>query len=96
MNFEEILLAYIRPELLVLIPILWYIGSKIKDTQKLDDAYIPFILMGIAILFATSYVLLFEGFDSRGVWVGVLQGAAIAAFQGWLFQAKKQVLEKRG
>jgi uncharacterized membrane protein YagU involved in acid resistance len=95
MDFEDLLLTYIKPMLLVLVPILWYLGLKIKDTNKIQDAWIPFILMAISIVIALSYVLIFEEYSPAGVWIGVMQGFAIAVFQGWLFQAKRQIEELR-
>jgi len=94
MDFEQILMAYIKPELLVLIPILWYIGTKIKATNHVEDYWIPFMLMFISVIAALSYILIFEGYDARGMWVGIMQGIAIACAEGWLYQAKKQVASR--
>lgn len=95
MDFEQLLLTYVKPMLLVLVPILWYLGKQIKETGTIKDAWIPFILMGISILVSLSYVMIFEGVTVAGVWIGIMQGFAIAVVQGWLFQAKKQSDELR-
>jgi hypothetical protein len=95
MDFEQLLLTYIKPMLLVLIPILWYLGIKIKETNKIQDPWIPFILMGISVVVALSYILIFEEYSPAGVWIGIMQGLAIAVAQGWLYQAKKQIGELR-
>jgi len=88
---EQILMDYVKPELLVLILVLWYIGSKIKETSLIKDEFIPFILMVVSIFIAASYVLLFEGFTGQAFWIGVMQGLVIATIQGWLYSTKKQV-----
>lgn len=52
MNFEEL----IKPELLVLIPVLYIIGIGLKKS-KLPDRRIPLLLGGIAILLSAAWVL---------------------------------------
>lgn len=94
-NWAQILLDYIKPELLVLVPILWYFGTKIKASKKIEDWAIPFILMGISVLIALSYVLIISGLNGMAVWVGTMQGLAIAALEGYLYQVYKQAANKR-
>lgn len=52
MNFEEL----IKPELLILIPVLYIIGIGLKKS-KLPNKRIPLTLGGIAILLSTTWVL---------------------------------------
>lgn len=52
MGFEE----YIKPELLILIPVLYLIGIGIKKS-KISDTWIPLMLGGCGILLACIYVL---------------------------------------
>lgn len=47
---------YIKPELLVLIPVLYLIGLGIKKS-RVADKFIPLILGGIGIVLAALYVL---------------------------------------
>lgn len=37
---------YIKPELLVLIPVLYILGLMLKKTEKINDKYIP-VMLGI-------------------------------------------------
>ena len=41
---------YIKPEMLVLVPVLWLIGNALKRTPKVPDRLIPYVLgiMGVA------------------------------------------------
>ena len=52
MNFEE----FIKPELLILIPVLYIVGLGLKKS-KLSDTLIPLILGGIAIVLSAAWVI---------------------------------------
>lgn len=52
MNFEN----FIKPELLILIPVLYVIGIGLKKS-KLSDTLIPLILGGIAIILSAAWVI---------------------------------------
>lgn len=47
---------FIKPELLILIPILYVVGIGLKKS-KLSDTLIPLILGGIAIFMSTAWVI---------------------------------------
>lgn len=51
----EILKDFIKPELLVLIPVLYILGKIIKKTKKIKDNYIPLSLGIIGIILASIY-----------------------------------------
>lgn len=57
-NFIE----YIDKAFIILIPILYIFGMMFKHNAKIDDRKIPFILLGISIIFALalSFKNLFE------------------------------------
>ena len=52
MNFEE----FIKPELLILIPVLYIIGIGLKKS-KLPDNLIPLFLGGISIVLSAAWVI---------------------------------------
>lgn len=54
-ELSELLKSYIKPELWVLIPVLYFIGRFIKKTP-LENWKIPFILGVIGILLSALYV----------------------------------------
>lgn len=52
MNYQD----YIKTELLILVPVLYFIGIGLKKS-KLADKWIPAVLGGAAILLSTVWVL---------------------------------------
>ncbi|MBR2335378.1 MAG: phage holin family protein [Clostridia bacterium] len=52
MNFEE----FIKPELLILIPVLYIVGLGIKKS-KLPDNFIPLIFGGISVVLSSAWVI---------------------------------------
>lgn len=69
---------YIAQNALILIPALYIIGMIIKNTEQINDKYIPVILLIIGILGAVGIM----GFNSNSVIQGVLvTGATVYANQ---------------
>lgn len=95
MDFTTMIMDYIKPELLILIPILWYLGRILKSSKKIADWKIPFILLFIAILFTVPWMLMFSGMTLMSVWFGIIQGVLIAMVQGQVYQYKQQLSIKR-
>lgn len=52
----DVLKQFIRPELFVLIPVLYITGKILKDTTVLKDKFIPVILGALAVLLSIVYV----------------------------------------
>lgn len=52
MNFKE----FIKPELLILIPVLYIVGLGLKKS-KLRDNLIPLVLGGISIILSAAWVI---------------------------------------
>ena len=74
MSFVE----YIKPELLILVPVLYIIGAMIKDSQTISNRYIPAILGGIGVLLSLLYVIGSTGFSATGAFTAITQGILIA------------------
>lgn len=49
--------TYIKPELLVLIPVLVFIGYFLKQSEAVKDKLIPAILAAVGVLLAALWVL---------------------------------------
>lgn len=88
------LLEYIKPELLVLIPVLYLIGVAVKSS-KIADKYIPFILGGVAI--AMSALWIFATSEMGGasdvvmaIFTALTQGVLIAGASVYVNQIIKQ------
>ena len=55
-NTEMNLVEFIKPELLILIPVMYVVGIGLKKS-KLSDTLIPLILVGIAIVLSAAWVI---------------------------------------
>ena len=74
----ENLINYITDNALILIPVLYVLGTILKGTEKIEDKYIPIILLPVGIVLAMFMV----GFNANGVMQGVLvTGASVYANQ---------------
>jgi 1,4-dihydroxy-2-naphthoate octaprenyltransferase len=74
MTFSE----YIRPELLILVPVLYILGAIIKDSAAIQNRYIPAILGLIGIALSLLYVLGTGDFSATGIFTGITQGILVA------------------
>lgn len=88
-------IQYIKPELLILIPVLFLIGVGIKKS-KIQDNFIPLILGGIGILLSGLYV--FATSEVQGaqavataLFTAVTQGVLAAGASVYANQIVKQV-----
>lgn len=79
---EEIKL-FIKPELMILVPMLYMIGKTIKKTKRVQSSNIPFILGVIGIILATIYNIASSDLSSYKsllmcIFVGITQGITCA------------------
>lgn len=68
---------YVKPELLVLIPVLFFIGEFLKKS-KINDKYIPLILGGAGVVLASLYIIGGAGFSALNIFAGITQGVLCA------------------
>ena len=73
-------LEFIKPELLSLILVGYFIGMALKNSEKIQDWTIPFIIGGVNIVLAVVYLFsVSDLLDSRKiaalVFTGFVQGA---------------------
>lgn len=90
MNFQE----YIKPELLILIPVLYFIGVAIKKS-KIADKFIPWLLGGAAVLLCGIWVFastpIATGAEiAIAIFTAITQGVLIAAASVYVNQLVKQ------
>ena len=95
MDLPNMVIQYIKPELLILIPVLWWIGTLLKKSEKVQDWKIPFYLLILSVLMATWWVIMTSELSWMSIWVGVVQGVLIALVEGQGYQYFKQVYEKK-
>ena len=53
----ERIMNYVKPELIVVAVVLYFIGTGLKQSQTVKDKYIPLILGGIGIVLCAVWVI---------------------------------------
>ena len=87
-------MEYIKPELLVLIPVLYLIGVAVKKS-KVADKFIPWILGGVSVALSALYILATSFPASAAdaalaVFTAITQGVLIAGASVYVNQLVKQ------
>ncbi len=72
------ILEYIINEALIIIPVLWILGTFLKRTPKVQDWTIPWILLVVGILIAVGVIGLTIDAAVQGV---LVTGAAVLGHQ---------------
>lgn len=94
MNMEQII-NYIKPELIVVTIVLYFVGMGLKQTQAVKDKYIPVILGATGILLATIYVIATCPIGTMqeiamAVFTAIVQGVLVAGSSTYVNQIIKQ------
>ncbi len=93
----EVLMNYVKPELVVLAFVLYFIGIWIKKTEAISDKWIPLILCVAGIVLAAIYVVAVSlPFGSSGatlmaIFTAIVQGVLCAALSTFVNQMIKQL-----
>lgn len=95
MDIIEMLKEFIRPELLVLIPVLYLIGMCLKHAQAFADKYIPIALGGAGIALAALWVVATSTIASPqdgalAIFTAIVQGVLVAGASVYIDQLIKQ------
>lgn len=95
MDFSE----FVKPELLVIIPVLNLLGAGMKKSKKIKNKYIPLILGVAGVLIAGAYVLLTsdesaEYWLATAIFTAITQGLLCAAASVYANQIVKQAEKK--
>ena len=77
----EQMVEYIRPELLVLVPVLYFAGMGLKKSTYFNDNAIPLLLGIFGVLLSLLYVM---ATGTLGSWQDILMAAFTAITQGIL------------
>ena len=90
MNYQE----FIKPELLILIPVLYFIGAAIKKSA-LRDNLIPFVLGVVGVIFAGVYLFAADEINgtqaiATAIFTAFTQGVLCAAASVYTNQLIKQ------
>lgn len=92
----EQIMNYVKPELIVVAVVLYFIGMGLKQAQTVKDKYIPLILGGIGIVLCAIWVLatctLSTGQDiAMAVFTAIVQGVLVAGLSTYVNQIIKQI-----
>lgn len=91
---ENLILQYLKPELVVLIPVLYFLGLALKKAAFVKDNYIPLILGAVSIGLVFVYILAVEGWSMNVVWFSLIQGVLACAGAVYFNQIYKQLIKK--
>lgn len=94
-EFLEILKSYIYPELVVLIPVLYFIGWGFKKSERVPDKNIPLLLGLVGIVLASLYMVSIATTITvnsvfAAVFAAIVQGLLCSAGAVFANQVKKQ------
>lgn len=84
---------FIKPELLVLIPVLYCIGYGLKKS-KVADEWIPWIIGGTGVALSALYVCGTEALTLLSVFTAITQGVLCAGASVYINQLIKQKTKK--
>lgn len=92
---DNIILNYVKPELIVLSVVLYLIGVGLKKTQTIQDKYIPLILGVLGIVLAAIWVAASSTFGTpqeifMAVFTSIVQGVLVAGLSVYANQLVKQ------
>lgn len=95
MDFLEVIKEFVKPELLILIPVLYIIGVGFKKS-KLPDTIIPATLGIISISLSVLYVFATSDVHTgkeicMGIFTAVTQGILVAGCSVYCNQLIKQI-----
>lgn len=88
-------IEYVKPELVVVAAVLYFLGQGIKKSQVIKNKYIPLINGTAGILLCGIYVLATSSFQSgqeiaMAVFTSITQGVLVAGLSTYVDQIIKQ------
>ena len=92
----EQIMNYVKPELVVVAVVLYFVGIGLKNTEKITDKYIPVILGIIGIVICGIYVVAtcdFKGTQNiaMAIFTAIVQGILVAGLSNYANQLIKQM-----
>lgn len=91
----EQIMNYVKPELIVVAIVLYFIGMGLKSAQAVKDKYIPLILGGASIVLCAIWVLATGEFAggkdiAMAIFTAITQGILMAGLSNYVNQIVKQ------
>lgn len=96
MEIYELIQEFVKPELLVLIPVLYLIGTGFKKTTLIKDKFIPVILGLVGVLLAGLWVFATTPVSGAreiimAIFTALTQGVLLAGAAVYANQVYKQL-----
>jgi hypothetical protein len=93
-------ISFIKPELLALVPVLFFIGKMVKDSSRVDSTLIPAMLGVIGIAMSALWILSTSHFEtaqdiSMAIFVSIVQGFLCAGAAVYGREMHKQELKRQ-
>ena len=92
----EQIINYVKPELIVVAIVLYFLGMALKQSQSVKDKYIPLLLGGVSIVLCAIWVLATSEIGNgqqvaMAVFTAITQGILVAGLSTYVDQIKKQI-----
>lgn len=92
----EQIMNYVKPELVVVALVLYFVGVWLKNSETIADKYIPIILGVIGIVICGIYVIATCSLSgtqniAMAVFTAIVQGILVAGLSTYVNQIIKQV-----
>ena len=90
------IMNYVKPELIVVAIVLYFLGMALKQAQSVKDKYIPLLLGGVSIILCAIWVLATSEIGNgqqvaMAIFTAITQGILVAGLSTYVDQIKKQV-----
>ena len=90
------IMNYVKPELIVVAIVLYFLGMALKQAQSVKDKYIPLILGSVSIVLCAIWVLATSEIRNgqqvaMSIFTAITQGILVAGLSTYVNQIKKQV-----
>lgn len=91
----EQIINYVKPELLVLAIVLYFLGDILKKSQGIKDKYIPAVLgvcgIGLCLLWVIGTTVITNGQEhAMAAFTAIVQGILVAGLSTYVNQLIKQ------
>lgn len=89
------IMNFVKPELLIVAIVLYFVGMWLKQSQLLKDKYIPLVLGGVGIFVCAIWVCATSQFATGqdialAVFASITQGVLVAGLSTYVNQLIKQ------
>ena len=91
----EQIMNYVKPELIVVAVVLYFVGMGLKKAEAIKDKYIPLILGGVGVVLCAIWVLATCPLDTgqniaMAAFTAIIQGILVAGLSTYVNQIIKQ------